>query len=57
LPKDKFESVVACGQGNLLKERLKEVNIRVIDLENSQREINANKDWKTFRELIKIIKR
>lgn len=56
LPKDKFEAVVACGQGGLLIERLKDLNIRTIEIENSQREIDANKDFKTVRELIKIIK-
>ncbi len=58
LPKDKFETIVACGDkdGDLLIEKLKEANIRTINIENSQRDINANKDWKTFRELIKIIK-
>ncbi len=56
LPKDKFEAVVACGKGDLLKEKLREENIRTIDLPYSQREIDAGKDWLAFKNLIKIIK-
>jgi glycosyltransferase involved in cell wall biosynthesis len=58
LPKDRFEAVVACGtkDGTALTEKLKEKNIRTINLENSEREINLRNDFKTFRELIKIIK-
>lgn len=58
LPKDKFEAVVACGtkEGNVLVEKLLEQNIRTINLENSEREINLINDFKTVKELIKIIK-
>lgn len=56
LPKDKFEVSVACGQGELLIERLKDLNIRTIQIEGLEREINIKKDFKTFKDLIKIIK-
>lgn len=56
LPKDKFEVVVACGPGELLKEQLKKENIRVIELTSSERDINILKDIKTFFEIKKIIK-
>ena len=58
LPKDKFETVVACGikEGRILIEKLKEKEIKTIELESSEREINLKKDFKTFKELIKIIK-
>ncbi len=56
LPKGEFEAVVACGEGNLLKEKLEEANIKVIALENSQREISASKDFKTLKYLVKIIR-
>ena len=56
LPKDKFEAVVACGEGNLLKERLKEGNIRTIELEGLGREIKAEKDFQVLKNLIKIIR-
>ena len=56
LPKDKFEVVVACGQGDLLIERLKEAKIKTIKIENLGRDIKLGDDFKVFRELIRIIK-
>src|SRR3989344_5072606 len=58
LPKDKFEAVVACGNkdGDLLIARLKEANIKTIQIESLGREIEARKDFKAFKNLIKIIK-
>ena len=58
LPKDKFEVLVACGtkEGSILMQKLLVKGIKTIALENSEREINIKKDFKTFRELIRIIK-
>src|SRR3989344_950530 len=58
LSKAAFDIVVACGNkdGNALPQKLVEQNIRTIALENSEREINLKNDFKTFGELIKIIK-
>lgn len=58
LPKKDFEAVVACGtkEGRTLVDKLSEKNIRVIELESSEREINFSNDFKTLKELIKIIK-
>lgn len=55
LPKDQFESVVACGEGTSLRNKLKEKNIRVVELLSSQRDINIIKDIKAFFEIKKII--
>lgn len=56
LPQDQFEVVVACGEGETLKQKLTEKNIRVIDLPFSQRDISFLKDLKTFFDILKIIK-
>lgn len=56
LPKDKFEAVVACGEGGLLKEKLAAADIRVIEIEGLGREIDASKDLQVFKSLIKIVK-
>jgi len=58
LSKAAFDIVVACGNkdGNILSQKLAEQNIRTIILENSEREINIKNDFKTFKELVGIIK-
>lgn len=56
LSKENFEAVVACGEGDLLKQKLEEKGVRVIKLQSSQRNINIFKDFKTFFEIKKIIK-
>ncbi len=55
LPTDEFEITVLCGEGNHLKARLKEKNIRVISLPSLHRDINIFKDIKTFFELYKVL--
>lgn len=56
IPKEKFEVVVACGEGETLKEKLKENNIRVIEIPSLQRNISFTKDIFALMETIKIIK-
>ncbi len=58
LPKKDFEVVVACGtkEGRTLVDKLSEKNIRTLELESSEREINFKKDLKTIRELVRIIR-
>jgi glycosyltransferase involved in cell wall biosynthesis len=56
LPKADFDVVVACGQGKLLMERLKEEKIKTIEIKELGRDIKFSKDIKTFFEIIKIIK-
>lgn len=58
IPKDNFETLVACGtkDGTVLIKKLTEKNIRTIKLESSEREISIKNDLKTIRELIRIIK-
>ncbi|NLE07300.1 MAG: glycosyltransferase family 4 protein [Parcubacteria group bacterium] len=56
LSKDGFETVVACGEGGLLIEKLKKVNIKTIEIKNLRRDIKLKDDFKAFFNLIKIIK-
>src|SRR3989344_2148103 len=56
LPKEKFEVVVACGEGNLLVERLGAEKIRAVKMSSSQRDINIIKDSKTFFEILRLIR-
>ena len=56
LSKDKYEVVVACGEGETLKEKLEEKGIRVIKLASSQRDISISKDIKTFFDIWKMIR-
>lgn len=58
LPKSDFDIVVACGtkEGSLLSQKLQEKNIRVIPLENSEREIGLKKDFLATKEIVNIIK-
>ena len=56
LSKDKYEVVVACGEGETLKEKLEEKGIRVIKLGSSQRDISISKDIKTFFDIWKMIR-
>lgn len=58
LPKKDFEVVVASGtkEGRTLVDKLSEKNIRTLELESSEREINFKKDLKTIRELVRIIR-
>ena len=53
-----FDIIVACGNkdGNSLSEKLAGQNIRTIVLENSEERNKYKNDFRTFRELIKIIK-
>jgi glycosyltransferase involved in cell wall biosynthesis len=55
LPQNDFEAVVACGEGEILKEKLKEKNIRVIDISFAKRDINILRDIRTFFEIKKLI--
>ena len=55
LPKDRFEVVVGCGQGQSLKQKLEDKKIRVFEMESSLRNVNFFKDIKLFFEIKKII--
>ncbi|HEY4494541.1 MAG TPA: glycosyltransferase family 4 protein [Candidatus Paceibacterota bacterium] len=57
IPKEEFEVVVACGEGETLREKLKEKNIRVVDLESSRRDINIVRDIKAFFEIKRLIRK
>lgn len=56
IPKNDFDVVVACGEGETLKNKLRESGIRVIEIRSSKRNINIIRDIKLFFELLKIIK-
>ena len=56
IPKESFEVVVACGEGETLKSKLQEKGIRVISIESSKRNISISRDIKLFFELLKIIR-
>lgn len=53
-PKD-IEPVLGCGAGDELPNALRGKGIKVIELENLQREVHAKSDLKTLIELIKVI--
>jgi len=64
LPNNKFEVSVACGsqEGTTLIEKIEEINskrenskIKIFKLENSQREIKARSDLKSFKEILALI--
>ncbi len=57
LPKEEFDTVVAFGQAGTLAEKLKEADIRTIEIKSLSRDINPLLDTKSFFELIKIIKK
>ncbi|MBN2094151.1 MAG: glycosyltransferase [Candidatus Zambryskibacteria bacterium] len=56
LPRDQFEAIVVCGQGGLLIEKLRDSNIRTIEIESLQRDIDLKSEFKVFKKLLKIIK-
>ncbi len=56
LPKDQFDVSVLLGGDGELKKRLEDAGIRVISLQNSQRDIHAKKEFGLFLELLKIFK-
>lgn len=52
-----FDISVLLGGNGELKKRLEEKNIKIIELENSQRDIKTKKDFGLFFELYKIFKK
>ncbi len=56
MPKDKFEVVVALGEGGKLKEKLEGANIRTIQIDTLKRDINIKNEFSSFLRLYKIIK-
>lgn len=57
LPKDEFETIVVFGQGGLLKEKLLEQNIRVIEIDNLKRDVSIFSELKSFIKILKIIRK
>jgi len=56
LPSDKFDVVVAFGEGETLAEKLKDRNVRTIGIPSLRRDINLGKEILAFFQIIKIIK-
>jgi glycosyltransferase involved in cell wall biosynthesis len=57
LPNQAFESIVACGEGETLPNKLNAHNIRVIRLKNIGRDVRLLKDFYAFLELRRLIKK
>ncbi len=56
LPKDKFDTVVALGDGETLGKKLKEKDISVRKVETMGRDIHFGRDFVSFFEIVKILK-
>ncbi len=56
LPKEKFEAIVVCGEGEILKNKLESSGVRVISIQNLKRDISVFDEVKNFSRLYKIIK-
>lgn len=56
LPTNKFEVVVAFGEGEMLQKKLTENGIRTIKIDCLERELNYKNDWQSIKKLIAIIK-
>jgi len=56
LPNDKFEAVVACGEGEELPNLLKEKQVRSIRLNKLVREVKIFDEFKVCKELIRLIR-
>ena len=56
LPKDRFESIVLCGQGDELPERLEALGVHVIRLPDLKRDIDPFSEIRTFIALVKKLK-
>ena len=57
LPNDKFEVVVAAGGTGILVQKLAKNNIKTIEIQSLERDINLFKDIKLFWELFKIFRK
>jgi glycosyltransferase involved in cell wall biosynthesis len=57
LPSEKYEVTVICGKGGLLIEKLKDLNVRAIEIEDLEREVQIGKDFKVLKKIISIIKK
>ncbi|KKQ77671.1 MAG: hypothetical protein A3A96_01185 [Candidatus Zambryskibacteria bacterium RIFCSPLOWO2_01_FULL_39_39] len=56
LPKSEFEAVVACGEGDLLPNKLGEVGIKTIKINNLVREIKTFNEFSVCKELVALIR-
>lgn len=56
LPKEKFEAVVACGEGEILPNLLNEKNIRVVRINKLVREVGFFDEFKVCKELIDLVR-
>jgi len=56
LPKEKFDVVVACGEGATLEKKLAEKNIKTIKIQSLRRDVHFINDFRAFLEILKIIK-
>lgn len=56
LSKEKFEAVVACGEGEVLPNLLNEKNIRVVRINKLVREVGFFDEFKVCKELIDLVR-
>ncbi len=57
IPKDRFEIVVAMGEGGKLGEKLNEKDIRTIQIGNLKRDMNIKNELTSFWQLLQIIRK
>lgn len=56
LPNDRFETVVALGEGETLEKKLRDADVRVLKIHALGRNMNFAKDFVSFFEIVKIIR-
>jgi glycosyltransferase involved in cell wall biosynthesis len=56
LPKERFEIIVASGEGEILPGKLRDEGIRTVRIEKLAREVSFLDEFSVFKELIRIIK-
>ncbi|TSC57174.1 MAG: glycosyl transferase family protein [Parcubacteria group bacterium Greene0416_79] len=57
LPKEQFETVVACGGNGLLTEKLLASGIRTVLLPSLKRDIRFGKEWRACMELYRLLRK
>jgi len=56
VPEEKFEPVVAFGEGEILGKKLKKNGVRTIKVSSLKRDVNPLLDFKTFLELLNLFR-
>lgn len=56
LPLGQFEPIVALGGNGILAYKLSDTNVRIVHLSSLERDVNPLRDFKSFRDLLRVIK-